>query len=42
VFLNGVLREICFVSKAEEVGEEWRISEGKMGGKCSMYVRDGT
>lgn len=22
--------------------EEWTISEDEMGGKCSMYVRDGT
>ena len=41
VLVSRKLTGICLVSKAEEV-EEWSISEDEMGGKCSMYVRDGT
>lgn len=42
VLVSRKLTGICLVSKAEEVGEDWSITEDEMGGKCSMYVRDGT
>ena len=41
VFLNRLLRGMCFVPKTEEVGEKWRISEDEMGGKYSTYAWDG-
>jgi len=42
VLVSRVLTGICLVSKAEEIGEVWSISEDEMGGKCSTYVRGGT
>ena len=42
VLVSRVRTGIGLVSKAEEIQEDGSISEEEMGGKCSMYVRDGT